>query len=331
MRNHVVFGLGGLAVVAALSLALDAYWASLLAVALVYGILAMSLDLLWGYAGVLNLAPAVSFGVGAYAWAIVTDHIHGAAGTYGALAAALAVPAAVAALVAYAAFRAGARDIYFSLITLALTLVFEQVAQGWTEVTGGSNGMLGIAYPELLPGSAIMLPESYLLLTIAAAAIVLVVFARLVSGPFGTVLMAIRESEARAETLGFSTLRHRVAVSAISAAAGGLAGALYAPLTGIVEPSVFAVALSIQVFVWVAVGGQSTLLGPLVGAIAITIGQAELSGQAGAWYLLIIGVVFVLVVIVLPGGLASLPRRLRRRRPAADRRGGAAPKLAEGR
>jgi urea ABC transporter permease protein UrtC len=296
----------------------DPYWYNVLAFGLVFGILAMSLDLLWGYSGILNLAPAVSFGLGAYAWGIVGIHVDGVLGTYLALLAAMTVPALLAAIVAFVSFSAGAREIYFALITLALSLVLLQVAQVWTGLTGGSNGLIGIPWPTIgIPGafeSTLDAPDAYYYLTLAVTAVVLLGCTLLVSGRWGTVLKAIRESDQRAETLGYSTLRHRVAISALSAGLGGVAGALYAPLTGIVDPSVFGVALSVQAFVWVAVGGQGTLAGPLAGALLITTGQQTLTGSSASAYLLVIGVLFVAVVLFLPGGLASVGSRLARLR-----------------
>ncbi|MFL0713685.1 MAG: ABC transporter permease subunit [Microcella pacifica] len=105
-------------------------------------------------------------------------------------------------------------------------------------------------------------------------------------------------------------MRHRVLISACAAALAAFAGVLYAPMTGIVDPSVFSVALSVQVFVWVALGGAGTLIGPLIAAVLLTSGQATLSGSSATVYLLITGIGFILVVLFLPGGLASLPRRL---------------------
>lgn len=300
----------------------DPYWMNLLASGLAFGILAMSLDVVWGYAGILNLAPAVSFGIGAYGFALVTQDVEGVLGTYLGIGAAMAGAAALTAVVALVSLRAGARGIYFALITLALGLALERGAQAWYDVTGGSNGLIGIAMPELGGGLQIATPLDFYWLILVATALAFVVSAVLVKRRTGTVLEAIRESEQRAETLGYSTIAYRVFASAFSGALGGLAGALYAPLTGIVEPSVFGVALSVQVFVWVAVGGQATLIFPLLAALAITIGQSELSGSAGSWYLLIMGVIFILVVLVLPGGVASLagrltgPRRPRLGRPS---------------
>jgi ABC-type branched-subunit amino acid transport system permease subunit len=286
----------------------------LIATGLLFGLLAISLDLIWGYSGILNLAPAVSFGVGAYAWGLVTKDMSGLGATYLALLVAVVVAAVLAAVVAFVSLRAGAKGIYFALITLALGLAMEQGARAWYSVTGGSNGIIGIPMPTLgIPGveTTFDTPVSFYLMTVVVVGLAFTGCGILVKHRLGTILEAIRESEPRAATLGYSTLGFRVLISSLSGAIGGLAGALYAPLTGIVDPAVFGVALSVQVFVWVAVGGQATLIGPLLAAVAITIGQSELSGSAGSAYLLVIGALFIAIVLLLPGGLASLGTRLR--------------------
>jgi urea transport system permease protein len=292
----------------------DPYWYTVLTTALAYGILALSLDLLWGYTGILNLAPAAAFGVGAYAWGVIGTRVDGSQGTWLALLAAIAVPALLSGLVALVSFWAGAREIYFALITLAVGLVLQQVAQAWTGLTGGSNGLIGIPWPTFgIAGveETFDQPSSLYFLTLAFTVVAFLVCALLVRGRVGSVLAGIRESDRRAETLGYSTLAYRVLASAVSGGLAGLAGMLYAPTTGIVDPSVFGVALSVQVFVWVAVGGQGTLLGPLVAAVVISVGQQELAGSSATTYLLVIAAAFLAVVLWLPGGLASLPRLLR--------------------
>lgn len=304
--------LGILPFVAALALPLltdNPYWLTVVATAMAFSILAISLDLLWGYSGVLNLAPAMSFGIGAYTWGIIGATGDGAATTYLAILCAVLLPALVAAFVAFVSFSVGTRDIYFALITLSLTLVLQQAAQSAAWLTGGSNGLLGIAWPTLgIHGFEKIIddPAAYYLLTTIVTIAVLVFGKWLVDGRIGAVLMSIRASQQRMDTLGYSTLRYRILVSAIAGGLGGLAGMLYAPVTGIVDPSLFGVGLSIQPFVWVAVGGQRTLFGPLVAALLISIGQQTLTGAFASFYLLSIGVIFVLVVILLPGGLASL-------------------------
>jgi urea transport system permease protein len=318
------WGVGLLVVAAAIVFPLtkdDPYWYTVLTTALVYGVLALSLDVLWGYTGILNLAPAATFGLGAYAWGIVGTRVGGERGIWLALLAAILVPAATAALVALVSLWAGAREIYFALVTLALGLVLEQAATVWTGVTGGSNGLLGIPWPTF-GGKTFTSPSDLYFLTLGATAAAFLLCLGLVRGRVGAVLAAIRESDTRAETLGYSTLRYRVLASAISGALGGLAGMLYAPTTGIVDPSVFGVVLSVQVFVWVAVGGQGTLYGPLAAAILISVGQQTLTGSSATAYLLAIASLFLVIVLFLPGGLASLPRlvlRARRGRPPGVR------------
>jgi ABC-type branched-subunit amino acid transport system permease subunit len=294
----------------------DAYWYTVIATALVYGALALSLDLLWGHSGVLNLAPALAFGLGAYAWGIVTGEVDGITGTYLAIAAAILVPAIFSGLVALVSFKAGTREIYFALITLATLLVLQQVAESSTDLTGGSNGLIGIEYPTLgIPGVwevTLESPDSLYYLAWAVAAIAFAFSVWLVWSRVGTVLAAVRESDLRADTLGYSTLRYRVMISAISAGIAGLAGMAYAPITGIVDPAVLGVALSVQVFVWVAVGGSGSLIGPMIAAIGLSIGQSELTGSSASAYLLGTGVVFILIVLFLPGGLASALKYARR-------------------
>jgi ABC-type branched-subunit amino acid transport system permease subunit len=300
----------------------DPYWYTVLTAALIYGILALSLDLLWGYTGILNLAPAASFGLGAYAWAVVSTRVDGTKGSWLALLAALAVPALLSAVVAVVSFWAGAREIYFALITLAVGLVLQQVAQVWTGVTGGSNGIIGIAWPTFgIAGveTSFDTPTSFYFGTLAITVAVFLVCLWVVRSRVGAVLKAIRESDRRAETLGYSTLRYRTLASAGSGALAGLAGMLYAPSTGIVDPSVFGVALSVQVLVWVAVGGAGTLLGPLLAAVVISIGQQTLTGSSATAYLLGTGIVFMAIVLFLPGGLASLAAKLQSLRRTAPR------------
>jgi ABC-type branched-subunit amino acid transport system permease subunit len=316
----------------------DIYLLTVIGSGLLFGILAMSLDLLWGYSGILNLAPALSFGIGAYSWGIVSDLIEGSLGTLIALVVVLLLSAGLAAGVAFVSFRSGAKEIYFALITLALTLALQQIAMVATDLTGGSNGLLGISWPAVgVPGVfefSFDTPVSLYYLAAATAAAAFWVSARVVAGRFGKTLRAIRESDLRAETLGYSTLRHRVTISAVSAALAAVAGMLYAPMTGIVDPSVFGAALSIQVFVWVAIGGAGTLVGPFIAALLLTSSQATLSGSSATVYLLVTGVGFVLIVLFLPGGLASLGSRFRRRQPQPVSRASAAdesaPRLPEG-
>lgn len=311
----------------------DPYWYTVLTTAVAYGVLALSLDILWGYTGILNLAPVISFGVGAYAWAIVGSHIGGSAGTWVALCAAVLLPALLSGVVALVSFWAGVQEIYFALVTLAVGLVLAQVATVWTPVTGGSNGYLSIPFPTFgFAGANVGFgtANSFYFFALGVALVTFLACVWLVRGRLGAVLMAIRESDRRAQTLGYSVLRYRVLASAISGALGGVAGMLYAPTTGIVDPSVFSITLSVQVFAWVAVGGQGTLLGPLIAAVLISVGQQTLSGSSAIAYLLVIAGLFLAIVLFLPGGLASLrmivkhlrfrhilPRRLTPRRPEA--------------
>jgi branched-chain amino acid transport system permease protein len=289
----------------------DPYYLLVVATGLAFGLLAVSLDLQWGHGGILNLAPAVSFAVGAYTWGTVASRIEGMSGTVAALLCAAVLPAVLFAVVTFVAFRFGARDIYFALITLALSLALLQGASSAVGLTGGSNGLVGI--PAATVGSTELFePAAMYWFTLVVVAALVVVTSVVLAGRPGRLVAAMRVNDQRFVSFGYGSLSRKVAVSSAAGALGGVAGALYAPLTGIVEPSVFGVALSVQVFVWVAVGGAGSLVGPFVVAVGLTCAQSFLSGGSASAYLLITAVAFMVVVVALPGGLASLPQRWRR-------------------
>lgn len=292
----------------------DAYYLLVVATGLAFGLLAVSLDLQWGHGGILNLAPAVSFAVGAYSWGILASRIEGMSGTLTALLCAAALPAALSAIVTFVAFRFGARDIYFALITLALSLALLQVASSAVDLTGGSNGLVGISLATV-GTTELWTPLNMYWFTLVVVAALVIVTSTVLAGRPGRLVAAMRVNDQRFVSFGYGSLSRKVVVSSAAGALGGVAGALYAPLTGIVDPSVFGVALSVQVFVWVAVGGAGSLVGPFVVAVGLTCAQSLLSGGSASVYLLVTAVAFMVVVVALPGGLASL-FKLRRRQVA---------------
>lgn len=312
-RRDVVL-VAGLIILVVYPLAVPSYAVDLMGIALLFGIFAISLDLLWGYTGILNLGPAFSFGLGAYSWAIVTKRFEFVEPTIPALLVAVLLPALLALGVGYAAFRARTSDIYFALITLAVSLTLEKIAQVSYTFTGGSNGIINIPKPTLgVPGVfgvTLNDPITYYYFVLIITVVVVLFSLRLVASPFGRLLKAIRESEVRTETLGYSTLRYKLLISMISASLGGLAGALYVPVSGIAHPGLFGILMSIEVFVWVALGGQGTLIGPLIGAVLLRLAESFLASALVSYYLILMGVLFVVVVLFFPGGLMRLFDRL---------------------
>lgn len=290
---------------------------TIIATGMLFAVLALSMDLLWGTAGILHLAPALSFGIGAYLWAILNNVFEGWWSTPVILVATAAIAAAVAGIVALVAFRSGVKDIYFALLTLALALAVQQIILSQGDVTGGSNGLVGIPAPVFeLPGLFRLELKSQLslyyfagVLLIAALAVAFLVQ----RSRFGRVLVGLRENELRADALGYRTLWYKTAISMTSAAMAAVGGAIYGSTIGIVDPSVIGVALSIQVFVWVTLGGVGSLIGPIVIAVLLTTTQSMLAGSSATVYQLVTGCLFVLAVLFLPNGIASIPSLLKRK------------------
>jgi ABC-type branched-subunit amino acid transport system permease subunit len=291
----------------------SAFAVIVLSIALIFGLMAISLDIQWGYAGLINFGAAAWFGLGAYAYALLTIDVPAFGSALLSLPAAMALGAALALLIGYPAFRARTLPLYYALLTLATALLLERYATIATGLTGGSNGIPAVPALNFSLG-----PLAWEAVTPFDNYVVVVVFVgvayalahRFVSSPFGRAVRAIREDELRCETLGYPVLRYKLAAASAGGALAALAGALYAAVNGTVDPGLLGVALSIQAFVWVAIGGQGTLWGPLVAAVGLQLAENWLSGLTTDLYLIILAVVFIVAVIVLPQGLAGAVRQL---------------------
>jgi branched-chain amino acid transport system permease protein len=291
------------------------FWVGLITLGLVYGLFAFGLDLAWGRTGVVSIGQAVFFGSGAYGIAIANQR-----GGSLALGAVLGIVFAVAlaVLIGAAGLRTGATLSTMAVLTLAVTLLAAQIATSWVSLTGGTNGLLVLTSAS---------PTAYFWECIAVTVAVvgacqLFVF----RARIGNRLVAVRLNPRRAQHLGIDVFRHGLFGFGLAAAISAVAGALAAPIIGLISPEVVGVALSTQVLIWVALGGRNTLLGPFVGAMLATVGQNLLSGASVDYYLLALGVLLVVVVTVVPDGLVGTWRRtleirpawsLRRRSPAA--------------
>jgi urea ABC transporter permease protein UrtC len=277
--------------------------------ALVLSLLALSIDLQWGFTGILNLGPAAYLGLGAYTYAIVQRRVDVGSPTYLALGLAILLGVMLAVIVAYPAFRARTLPIYYALITLAVALILQRWTTVSYDLTGGSNGITGIPLPDFsLPGIDLKMTntEQFFPLAVGVVVVAYLICLRITRSRFGRVLTAIRDDEDKVSTLGYNVAGTKLVVAAIAGALGALAGALYAPLAGTAHPSLFGIALSIQAYVWVAVGGQGTLLGPILAAVALKLLENRLRGVSADGYVMILAAVFMLVVIFLPRGIAGL-------------------------
>lgn len=284
----------------------------------VLSVLALSMALVWGVAGVFSFGQSVFFGLGAYAYAVLglNDLASGWA-----VAGAIVLPAIAALALGYFLFYGRIGDVYLGVITLTAAMILYHLVNTvsgsdfrlGSVALGGYNGIPGVP-PIALPGASEALDYTqFYLLCLAVLVAVYLGLRWLVRSRFGASVAAIRENELRAELLGYDSRAYKLAVFVIGAAIAGLAGALHASWGGFVGPDVFSVSFAAQIIIWAQVGGVSLLAGPVVGCWIIQWLTTWLGTSRLADTNLVLGVIFVLCVLLLPGGL--LPR-LRARLPA---------------
>jgi urea transport system permease protein len=306
------FGLGLLLLVL-LPLWMESYALSVVRDALVFGLFALSLDYLWGKAGVLSFGHAAFFGIGAYGTAILAPMIGGGNATLIGMLAGIAAAMGVALVVGYFLIFGGVRGPYFTIVTLALSLVAGHIAIGWSSVTGGDAGLVGTPPPGIEifgAGFVFVDPVDQYHLVVVLSALALLILWLLCRSHYGRILAAIQDNELRAKTLGYNTSLHLLAVFAVSGGLAALAGGLYAGLSGFVAPDLVSLLLSTEVIVWVAVGGRGTLIGPFIGAIVVQRLQQEVSSVNVKLWPIVIGAFFIAMVFLFPRGLLPLFERL---------------------
>jgi urea transport system permease protein len=315
------------------------YMVSLLGKYLCYALLALALDLLWGYAGALSLGHGAFFALGGYCMGMYMMRQIGTRGVYGnptlpdfmvflnwrelpwywlgfdqfwfAALMVMAVPALLAFVLGWLTFRSRITGVYFSIITQAMTfalmLAFFRNEMGF----GGNNGLTD--FKDIL-GYDLQSDATRIGLYVASVlmlALAYLIGRFVVTSKLGRVLMAVRDAESRVRFLGYSTTNAKLFVFTLSAVLAGIAGALYVPQVGIINPSEFSPASSIEVAVWVAVGGRGTLFGAIVGAFAVNGAKTFFTGAAPEVWLFFLGALFILVTLFLPQGLVGLAARLR--------------------
>lgn len=300
----------------------DVYNLSTIRDALLFGIFALSLDFFWGKTGTMSFGHATFFGLGAYGMAVVTIKLglDPVVSPWLGLLAGMAFAGAIAAVVGYLLFFGGVRGAYFTIVTLALTLIAQQIAIGWSEVTGGDSGLIGVP-PLSLPMVSVTfmdVPFFYLVLAVALAALLGLRLA--CRGRYGRILAALQDNEPRALSLGYNTSAHLLLVFVLSAALAGLAGSIYVTGTGFVAPDMIGLLLSTEVIMWVAVGGRGTLIGPFVGTLLVMRVQQEISSIDTKLWPLAIGGFFIVMVFLFPDGVLSLFRSVRSLRARLARR-----------
>jgi branched-chain amino acid transport system permease protein len=288
-------------------LVLPPFWSRFTTEILIWGLLAMSSDILIGYTGMVSFGHSAFFGLGMYgaAAALLTVRPPNLwlAIVYGLIGA-----GAVAVFVAYFATRL--RDIYFSITTLVFSQIFYVIIFTWTEVTGGENG-LTFRQPALaLPGltGVAFTPETLHWFVLATVALSYLLLRRITQSPFGMVLQSIRENEPRTRAIGYAVERYKIVAVMLSGLFAGLAGVLYAIQNKFTAPDFVFFLISGEVVIFNVMGGVGTLVGPVAGAAFFLLLREGLS-RYFEYYLIPVGIIFTLMVIFLPQGFLGFLRR----------------------
>lgn len=330
----VVVPILNLAVPAGSAFHVSTYTVTLLGKFLCYALLALSVDLIWGYAGILSLGHGAFFALGGYAMGMYLMRQIGDRGQYGnpelpdfmvflnwdalpwywqgfdmfwfAMLMVLLVPAVLALVFGWLAFRSRVTGVYFAIITQALTyalmLAFFRNEMGF----GGNNGLTD--FKDIL-GFPITASSTRVTLFFMSAVMLILAYLAcryIVTSRMGRVIVSIRDAESRTRFCGYKVESYKLWLFVFSSILAGIAGALYVPQVGIINPGEFSPLNSIELVVWVATGGRGTLFGAIVGAFAVNYGKTIFTSWSPEAWLFVLGSLFVLVTLVLPKGLVGL-------------------------
>ncbi len=329
----VVFPLLNLVVPPESALHVSAYWVTLIGKIMCYAIVAVAMDLIWGYCGILSLGHGLFFALGGYGMGMYLMRQIGREGQYRAalpdfmvfldwkefpwqwwntdqfwwaLLLAVAVPGLLAYVFGYFAFRSRIKGVYFSIITQALTfaamLLFFRNETGF----GGNNGFTD--FKRILDIPITTAQTRMMLFTLSGAVLLgtLLLGRYLVTSKFGRVLAAIRDAEQRVMFCGYNTLHYKLFIWTLSAVLCGLAGALYVTQVGIINPGEMSPANSIEIAIWVAVGGRGTLTGAIIGAGVVNGAKSFFTQAFPEYWLYVLGLMFILVTLFMPQGIVGL-------------------------
>ncbi len=298
-------------VVAALALSpiiLPEFWQRFVTEILIWGLLAMSSDLLIGYTGMVSFGHSAFFGLGMYGAAAALLTLR-PPNLWLAILTGLAAAAVVAMFVAY--FSTRLRDIYFSIATFVFSQIFYVIIFTWTEVTGGENGLTFRQPPFSVPGvlSVSFTRDGLHWFVLGTVVVSYLLLRRITQSPFGMVLQSIRENEPRTRAIGYHVERYKIVAVMLSGVFAGLAGALYAIQNKFAAPDFVLFLISGETVIFNVMGGMGTLVGPVAGAAFFLLLKEVLSRIFYEYYLIPVGLVFTLMVIFLPQGLLGFLRR----------------------
>jgi urea transport system permease protein len=340
LGSAVLLALLNLATEPTATLHVPTYVVALAGKYLCYAMLALAVDLVWGFAGILSLGHAAFFALGGYAMGMYLMRQIGARGVYGnanlpdfmvflgwkelpwywhgfewfAFAALMVVlvPGVLALIFGWLAFRSRVTGVYLSIITQALTyallLAFFRNDMGF----GGNNGMTDFKDVLGLPVQAERTRCVLLVITALFLSAQFLIARWLMISRFGKILVAVRDAEARTRFLGYRPESYKLVVWVLSAVMAGIGGALYVPQVGIINPSEFSPANSIEAVIWVAVGGRGTLSGAILGAVLVNLGKTYFTSALPSMWLYALGAIFIFVTLLLPRGIIGLFARRER-------------------
>ena len=309
---------------------------SLLGRFLALSIAALGIDLIWGYTGLLSMGHGVFFALGGYLLAMylklqipadAANKLPEFMSLYGVkelpwfwqpfhdfgltILAIILIPTIIGGLLGYLVFRNRIRGVYFSILTQAATVVFFNFFNGQQKLFNGTNGLTD--FKTILGADVGQYQFTFYILTIVSLALAYALCRWLTSGRFGNLLVAIRDDENRLRFSGYNPTGFKVIVFAVSAALAAIGGAFYAIQTGRVSPQLMDIGFSIEMVIWVAAGGRGTLVGAILGTLLVNFAKSLLSEQFPEVWLFFQGLLFLLVVTVLPDGIVGLKTLFQRR------------------
>ena len=304
MRLGIAVAVAGLVVAACIPFVAGEFWMTLLTQIMIFGLLALSADLLLGNAGLFSLCHAAFFAVAAYTTAILQVR-------YGATTA-LAAPAGILAgtlLSLLFAFAVRTRGVYFILITLAFGYIVWGVAYRWASFTGGDNGVTNVPYPAIA-GLRVTNTTQYYYVVLIVVVLCGLAYRLLVTSPFGLTLRGIKSSESRMRSLGYDVGRHLYVAFVLSGLIASIAGVLYVYYNRFINPVAASFPVSVEAVLMAIVGGSGTILGPFLGSGIILVLRNWVSGFFH-YYTAVLGIVFIVTVLWAPQGIMGLVARWR--------------------
>ena len=329
MKRRAIFLAVGFVFIVVAPAALSTFRLALLGKYLCFAIIAVGIDLAWGYGGMLTIGQGLFFGLGGYSMGMFLKLQEAGPGNLPdfmtwsgvealpamwkpfsnpvvALTGAVLIPMTVAAALGALIFRRRVRGAYFAILTQALTLAFAILLVGQQGVTGGTNGLTNVTtFMGYDLNDPINQRSLYVLIVLCLGAVYLLA-RQVVESRYGRVLMAVRDREDRVRFLGYNPTTIKIIAFSISAGMAGLAGALFVPVVGIISPALVGIVPSIEMVIWVALGGRGTLIGAVIGALLVNYAKTTLSEAYPSGWLYFQGLLFVVVMAFAPKGVAGL-------------------------